>query len=614
MYISKIRVKNYKSFLDSGDIHFEPGINIITGQNNGGKSALLNALTMRISDNPHMSTLTKPDSITTNERVSALNFHIKISSKELFKYISSDSHQGFLLKHGFLFQGSKHDSLNEHISSGEFFKDEYKNVVIVYSNDKITEAYLSIDDLARKSDEASYYVFNKASGKVVLNFSGDISRQLESMRVLITRTNRRIYLFKAERLNISMCAFGTKTALESNAQNLPEVLDNLQRTKGRFQKYHEYVKKVLPQIAQFTVKSANNNKVEIVVWNDSKANERMDLAIPLSECGTGVSQVMAILYVVLTAELPQVIIIDEPNSFLHPGAARKLIEVLKEYPQHQYIISTHSPETIAAANPKTIHIVRMENAQSIVEAVDITNVQSQQMYLAEIGAKLSDVFGADDILWVEGKTEEICFPRIIDKTSGLSLQGTSVLSIKHTGDFENSKMAKTTFEIYTKLSTGKGLIPPAIGFFFDREDRSKTEMEDLQRQARTASGIGDNRDMIVFTKRKMFENYLLDSNAIAEVLKSEGETSVTKTVIDEWLEENRWDSSFIKDKAKNITNWVDNVDGAKLLNKLFNKVSETRVKFDKIKHSVALCEWLIEHKIDALDDIVEMLKGFLKKD
>ncbi len=42
------------------------------------------------------------------------------------------------------------------------------------------------------------------------------------------------------------------------------------------------------------------------------------------------------LYVVLTSRESRVIIIDEPQSFLHPGAVRKLFDVLKDFPQHQY--------------------------------------------------------------------------------------------------------------------------------------------------------------------------------------------------------------------------------------------------------------------------------------
>lgn len=50
----------------------------------------------------------------------------------------------------------------------------------------------------------------------------------------------------------------------------------------------------------------------------------------LAESDTGIGQVLAILYVVIMAKYNQVIIIDEPQSFLHPGAVRKLIEILKQ--------------------------------------------------------------------------------------------------------------------------------------------------------------------------------------------------------------------------------------------------------------------------------------------
>lgn len=44
MYISKFQVVNYKSYLDSGTIELKQGFNVITGQNNSGKTVLLEAL------------------------------------------------------------------------------------------------------------------------------------------------------------------------------------------------------------------------------------------------------------------------------------------------------------------------------------------------------------------------------------------------------------------------------------------------------------------------------------------------------------------------------------------------------------------------------------------
>ncbi|MCC0179139.1 ATP-binding protein [Waterburya agarophytonicola K14] len=105
----------------------------------------------------------------------------------------------------------------------------------------------------------------------------------------------------------------------------------------------------------------DKNEVELRIWSIDPETDRDDLAFPLEACGTGVSQVLAILYVVITSKEPRTIIIDEPQSFLHPGAARKLIEILQDFPQHQYFISTHSPSIISAANPSTITLLKYQD-------------------------------------------------------------------------------------------------------------------------------------------------------------------------------------------------------------------------------------------------------------
>ena len=55
MRISNLRIKNYKCFLDTGDIDAGPGFNIFVGCNDAGKSALIEALTLTQSAKPHRS-------------------------------------------------------------------------------------------------------------------------------------------------------------------------------------------------------------------------------------------------------------------------------------------------------------------------------------------------------------------------------------------------------------------------------------------------------------------------------------------------------------------------------------------------------------------------------
>ena len=55
MWIKKFRLKNYKPFLDTGEIELGRGINVIVGKNNTGKTALLEALSSNLSNAPHLS-------------------------------------------------------------------------------------------------------------------------------------------------------------------------------------------------------------------------------------------------------------------------------------------------------------------------------------------------------------------------------------------------------------------------------------------------------------------------------------------------------------------------------------------------------------------------------
>ena len=228
---------------------------------------------------------------------------------------------------------------------------------------------------------------------------------------------------------------------------------------------------------------------------------------------------------------------------------------------------------------------------------------SLRTFLAEIGARLSDVFGADNILWVEGRTEEECFPRIL-RRSGRPLLGTAIVGVLQTGDFEGRR-SKTTVEIYERLSTGSGLLPPAIAFIFDREGRSEADQEDLRR-----------RGKIHFTPRRMYENYLLNPEAIAAIASNTADfrtSPLTEGEVLAWLDRARWNARYFEalPLERTFDAWLREVHGAKLLGDLFNQLSEHRVNYDKVQHGVALTDWILEHVPEDLREIGDLVERAL---
>jgi predicted ATPase len=58
--ITNFQIGNYKSYNEPVQFEFCSGINVITGQNNAGKTALLEGISARFEGNPHRSPRTVP--------------------------------------------------------------------------------------------------------------------------------------------------------------------------------------------------------------------------------------------------------------------------------------------------------------------------------------------------------------------------------------------------------------------------------------------------------------------------------------------------------------------------------------------------------------------------
>lgn len=253
-------------------------------------------------------------------------------------------------------------------------------------------------------------------------------------------------------------------------------------------------------------------------------------------------------------------------------------------------------------------MVRKEKQESNVDQLDATKTQDQSRFLREVGASLSDVFGADDVLWVEGATEEACFPIMVSKLLDTSLLGTKIVGVLSTDDLLG-KRPHDMFRIYRRLSEGGGLLPPHIGFIFDREERSDKDREDLKRES---------RESVWFLRRKMYENYLLNPYAIAWATSrirgfSDG---ITPEEVEEWLDWNcaqYLETSVREEDMRSKETWLKDTHGAKVLENLFDHFLEHYVVYDKIRHGEMLTEWIAHNAQADLAETSDLLREALAR-
>jgi hypothetical protein len=612
MRITSFRIENYKSFSSPQAINVLPGFNVIVGKNNVGKTALTEALSLRFEQKPHLSQTTVPYIGATPKQFSHIHMCFEVTSEEL---------KNILVDHISTF----HVPIKEN-RIDDFLRTISHSIVVkcIFRSGEVTSAH--IDEVGPTIDQTnidtalSVVQFTIARPELEIKVSGSNTtapgRETIAFKIA-TILRERIYCFRAERLNVGQSNIGAETNLKSDASNLPQVLHYLLSSNPRrYEKFIQYVHLIFPEITYISAPPMKEsaNLARIAVWTIDIGTEREDLAMPLQESGTGIGQILAILYVVISSNYPRTIIIDEPQSFLHPGAIRKLFDILKrDYPQHQYIVTTHSPTVVAAASPQSILLVRKEQAESVIDIVDVAETQNLRLFLSEIGARLSDIFGADDILWVEGATEEQCFPLILEKVAQKPLMGTAIVGVKHTGDFQGKHKGLKTLilDIYSRLSKGKGLLPPAIGFIFDKEGLTEQDQKEL---------ITFSKGKVFFLPRKMYENYLLNPSAIVWLMSHiEGfRDGVTAQEVADWLDAHGWNSEYIsssvpksgrRDKA-----WFANVDGTKILKDLFTHFSEAKVAYDdKPGYGQALTKWLIENARNELDEVALFIQDILEK-
>ena len=443
-----------------------------------------------------------------------------------------------------------------------------------------------------------------------LDFRQEFSGGDNFANLLWDAWNKDMFYFTAERLAIGESGHGHAARLSPNASNLPNILHILLNERGDvFRRLVDHLTEIFPTVGNLSIRSRpENSNFEIRVW-PTTAMQRVELSFPLNSSGTGVAQAIAILVAIMTVD-NAVIIIDEISSFLHPAAAKALLRILRtEYPQHQYIISTHAPEVISFSNAKTIHLVKRKGYESKVERLNLDKVGEFRDVAQHLGVSMADVFAADRVIWVEGPTEELCFPYLYQVFSGQPVpRGTIITSVAATGDFNRKRNREIVYEVYNRLSSAAATLVVATMFSFDTEELSDAEKANMVRDA---------GGRLRFLPRRHLECYLLDPEAIANIIIAKDSVSanvVTSAIVAAKLTDLADNQKYgIAEWAGNIDdqNWQAKVDAAKLIGQAVSDISEGRATFRKKEDSLELIQGIVSRDREKLRPLFEYVDGLI---
>lgn len=339
--------------------------------------------------------------------------------------------------------------------------------------------------------------------------------------------------------------------------------------------------------------------------------------------GSGIQMWLQIMWFLSRVDENEIIILDEPDIYMHPELQRKLINILKNK-YKQVIIATHSIEIISEVEPKEILIIDKNKTKSIFA----NKIPVVQGILNSIGSihnlQLTKLWSSKKLLIVEGEDVSI-LKKIQSKIFPNSNEPFDTIPNFDIGGWGGWYNARGS-SLLLKETIDKNV---NIYCIFDSDYFTKSEIE---KRICDANKINVN---IHIWKKKEIENYLIIPSTIVRIIQKESKKNVKISsqeieekifefsnllkddVIDKiadcYQKENRGLAiSTARNKAKEqIDSIIDRVSGKEIISKLSHWTQTefgTSLSPNKIAIEMNLAE--IDSEIKKVITSIETLKSF----
>ena len=597
MYLKQLKITNYKSFLEPTEFNFEPGFNILLGANSSGKTSVLEAISFNdLPNTPHRSRLNVAEVDTTVSDTPKVELRLVTTINNLANLVTPNAHifvglgdqpgrfheQNLPILADRLSVDSLWLDIKSDLTEGRFSRLSFENQPSMWRQLGTVANFLAVQ--VQSLDLKPISVTNFGTGSTELD-------------QIWARISPRVYKFSSERSVQHTYGHYPNSELLPKGENLAYCINHLATSNpDLFKTLNALLHRVFPTIHWVAAPPNGQNQFELMVHTVPTYLNRGNLAIPINRVGTGVGNALAMLYVALTGQIQRFILLEEPNSFLHPRALRELLSILAEIGgKHQFFITTHSSDVLRTVKASTVTLLEYDGQQTKIKQTTGDKLHELQAGLVDLGISLTDLHGCDKVLWVEGETEAAVFPLLLRHFFPSLAQGIAVLPLHATGDFEARKFSpKAVAEIYRKLSQDSFLAPPMVAITLDRERRSKSEIDQTEK---------DCAGVVYFLPTTMLEDYLLDADAIAFVLNL---PELTSAEVKRALAEAEASEACLLQPLNKTSKALH---AAKVLKFVFDDLA--KVEYHKTSHGPKIAEWLIANRSEAFDELRDWFGKFL---
>lgn len=386
MLLSKVHIKNYRS-IENLELNLKK-CSFLVGKNNSGKSNVLKAINLvlgegfiKISLNDFFN---RDDTKVITIKLTFTQFtDVEVNNiKLLILYpVRVDGNYYSINDIKTNFEYSNEITMEVVISSTQTQKNIYfGNIHYKYFSNDIRDAIVStlyipsVRDPSKLLKINDYSFLNKLLNKIYENADGKKKEELAI--ILQDATEKCKELFVDYEMSLDGI---TKSIIEHNGL----------------------------KFSMLPTESKNIYKKLDILLDDGFESE-------LDFKGSGIQSVVIISLFKLYSDLKigqGLLLIEEPESFLHPQANRHLAKVLSKFCNEenmQILIATHSPTYLQSANVQEIILLNKKEGKTNHKQIEI--ISDETKLKKELNNSNLELFFADKVILVEGETEKILLP------------------------------------------------------------------------------------------------------------------------------------------------------------------------------------------------------------
>jgi predicted ATPase len=524
MLLSELEIKNYRS-LEAVQLDGLAKFNVLIGRNNAGKSSIFGAV-LRLTDHIFGRSIPFPSLLTDKEENRSIELRLRFSLSEAEREgpISQIcSHERWRPRRPDLMKSPLFRQIEYHFKSpvrqqfihlqGVKARDEANSwweVDRLVGNESsntprsrgISLTGLSTHAQPRTIDRTAFSLESSGSFEyeVQFNFGNQLSPADPNhwARFLLVDYLRKAFFFQPFRHSAASMQVQSPVTLAQDGSNLSPVLHALRVGSRRvFDRIEKFVQSALPDLGLVETPITSGTSTEIAITRPDS-----EIPVRLHDMGSGIEQLLMVAVVLNTTGDDCPLFLEEPESHLHPGAQRFLVEKLLAG-NRQVFISTHSPSFLNLPFPHSLYHLTNKGGRTSVRRVQKDDLTDSVQH--DLGLRNSDILLSNGIIFVEGESDRGVWPALGNLLSA-SFAERNLICVEMNGGAYLSQ-ARLRSDILDKVSQRTSV--PHL-FIFDRDERPNEEVVAI---TRTLGGRA------IFLTRREIENYFLIPSVLREAAR-----------------------------------------------------------------------------------------------